>query len=203
MKRIAVGIALGLLFMAGSALAVTITTEQHVVPPSTSVEDQVVTVMVRGKTSVVTYQDTDVWPGTTIVDTDTIPDPVTVTVTVGEPPPPPPPSAPTMPGNLHADLVTTSGFRALWDSSVDPDGIANYRIYLDGLFVGQGCGVHCGWTNAWTFSGLLPATLYRVEVEAVDTLGNVSPRASMMVTTVTPVPPPPPGSGMANLWVAP
>jgi hypothetical protein len=198
MRKVLAGLGIGLLFAAGSAVAVTITTEQIVVPPVTTVEDQLVTISARGKLVTVTYQDTDVWPGTTLVDTDTAPDPVTVTVT-GPTPPPPPSSAPSAPPNLHAENITSTGFNLVWDSSTDPDGISLYRVYRDGLLVGQGCGVHCGWANSWLFTGLLPGTQYRLEVEALDTLGNVGPRSSVLVTTLTP----PATSGMANMWVVP
>jgi chitodextrinase len=127
----------------------------------------------------------------------TAPCPTTTT-----PPPPPPPTTgstvPTAPANLRTTSVTQAAVSLAWDSSSDPDGMSGYQIFRDGTKIGEGPGIHGGFTNTWNDTGLTCGTSYDYAVAGVDTTDTVGPRSTTLrVTTsacdpVTPPPPPPP-----------
>ena len=125
----------------------------------------------------------------------TAPCPTTTT-----PPPPPPPTtgstAPTAPPNLRTTSVTQTAVSLAWDSSTDPDGMSGYQIFRDGTKIGEGPGIHGGFTNTWNDTGRTCGTAYDYAVAGVDTTGTVGPKSTLRVTTsacdpATPPPPPP------------
>jgi chitodextrinase len=110
---------------------------------------------------------------------------------------PPPPSSPTAPPNLHTTSVTQSAVALAWDSSTASSGMSGYQIFRDGNKIGEGPGVHGGYTNTWTDSGRTCGKSYEYAVAGVDSSGAVGPESTLDVTTAacnnpTPPPPPPP-----------
>ena len=112
------------------------------------------------------------------------------------PPPPPPDDGPTAPANLRTTSVTQTAVSLAWDSSTDPDGVSGYQIFRDGTKIGEGPGIHGGFTNTWNDTGRTCGTAYDYAVAGVDTTGTVGPKSTLRVTTsacdpATPPPPPP------------
>ena len=111
------------------------------------------------------------------------------TTTPPPPPPtttPPPPSdltAPTAPPNLHTTSVAQTTVALAWDSSTATNGVAGYQIFRDGGKIGEGPGVHGGWTNTWNDTGRTCGTTYRYGIAGVDTNGKVGPQSSLDVKT--------------------
>jgi chitodextrinase len=119
-----------------------------------------------------------------------------------EPPPssPPPPSdsdVPTAPANLHSTSVTQTAVSLAWDSSSADDGMSGYQIFRDDEKIGEGPGVHGGFTNTWTDTSRSCGTDYDYAVAGVDKSGHVGPESTVTVTTAacdtqpTTTPPPP------------
>ena len=67
--------------------------------------------------------------------------------------------------------INTTYLDILWGQANDPDGIAKYEIYVDGVFEKTVYGED---TRRTTIYGLNPGTNYNFEVKACDTLGNCS-----------------------------
>ncbi len=112
------------------------------------------------------------------------------------PPPPSDPSVPSAPPNLHSTSVTQTAVSLGWDSSTAADGMEGYQIFRDGTKIGEGPGVHGGFTNTWTDTGRSCGTSYQYAVAGVDKSGHVGPKSTLSVptapcTTQTPPPPPP------------
>lgn len=69
------------------------------------------------------------------------------------------------PTGLHAAGMSGTGLRLAWNEATDRDGIAGYRIYMDGQPIGE---------TPETFfdvDGLVPGRTYLFQVSAVDKLG--------------------------------
>jgi chitodextrinase len=97
---------------------------------------------------------------------------------------------PATPSNLSATGATVSSLTLSWSPSTDNVGVAGYTVYVNGAKVGNPTG------TSYTFSGLACGTGYTFGVEAYDTAGNISGRASLTAaTSACPPPPPPPPSG--------
>jgi hypothetical protein len=64
-----------------------------------------------------------------------------------------------------------------WNAATDNVGVASYSVYRGGALAGPTTGL------TWTFTGLECERGYTLGVEAVDAAGNVSPRASVSITT--------------------
>ncbi|WP_375540964.1 glycosyl hydrolase family 18 protein [Paenibacillus tyrfis] len=84
--------------------------------------------------------------------------------------------APTVPGNLRSTGKTSSSISLTWDASTDNVGVTGYivsygatTLNVSGTFV--------------TVNGLRANTSYTFTVKATDAAGNVSPGASIQVTT--------------------
>ncbi|WP_433541981.1 fibronectin type III domain-containing protein (plasmid) [Streptosporangium sandarakinum] len=92
--------------------------------------------------------------------------------------------APTVPGNLRTTQVTPYSVAFAWDAASDDVAVAGYGTYLGG--VKQGVDLVM---LAQTLPGLTPDTAYVVEVDAVDTSGNRSARATLNVATPPDGPP--------------
>ncbi len=89
--------------------------------------------------------------------------------------------APTAPGNLRTDSVTTTAVALRWNASTDNVGVTSYRIYRGAAQIGTATGV------TYSDSGLTQATSYSYRVTALDAAGNESnPSSTLDVTTVDP-----------------
>ena len=109
------------------------------------------------------------------------------------PPPPPNTSVPTTPPNLHTTSVTQTAVALAWDSSTATNGMSGYQVFRDGAKIGEGPGVHGGYTNSWNDSGRTCGTSYQYAVAGVDSNGNVGAKSTLTVSTSAcdaPLPPP-------------
>jgi chitodextrinase len=104
-------------------------------------------------------------------------------------------SAPSMPSGLGATSISQTGFTFTWSASTDNVAVAGYNVYRNGSLLGPTGG------TAYAMSGLSCGTSYTLGVEARDTSGNISARATKSVSTTacsttpppsSPTPPPPP-----------
>lgn len=87
---------------------------------------------------------------------------------------------PTKPTNLSADLIGLTEILISWTASTDDVGIDYYRVYVDDI-------VQSPTTSNTTYNitGLSPNTQYTINVDAVDTSGNISPLSDdLIVTTI-------------------
>ncbi|MEX2285221.1 MAG: fibronectin type III domain-containing protein [Gemmatimonadota bacterium] len=104
-------------------------------------------------------------------------------------PPPPDTTAPGVPPNLAATVMSSTQINLSWSAANDNgggSGLAGYRVFRDG---GQIAQVTSGTT--YQNSGLTPSTQYSYTVLAYDNVGNASAQSPAVVAT-TPAPPPPP-----------
>jgi spore germination protein YaaH len=101
--------------------------------------------------------------------------------------------APAIPGGLSAIAVGSTGVALSWQPSQAVTGrIAGYRVLRNGAPVGQFT------TTSVRLGNLTPSTTYRYSVEAVDSLGYVSPESAIVsVRTGAPTPPSTPASLLA------
>jgi hypothetical protein len=89
------------------------------------------------------------------------------------------PPKPTTPGNLTVSAVTGTALTLAWTPSTDPTFAAStltYRYFLNGKLAGTG-----GPTGATI--AVSPGTTYAIQVDALNTNGVRSDRASASVTT--------------------
>lgn len=75
---------------------------------------------------------------------------------------------PVPPTNLTAEAISSSDINLSWDASTDNVGIAEYRIYRDGLEIGMST------ITSYADKGLLPLITYTYKVAAYDNAGNLS-----------------------------
>jgi len=97
------------------------------------------------------------------------------TVLLARPPDTIPPSAPT---NLRATSVNDTRVSLAWTASTDNEGVVLYQIYSGTSVVGTAPA-----STTATIASLTPKTTYVFTVTALDAAGNVSPGASITVTT--------------------
>ncbi len=89
--------------------------------------------------------------------------------------------APTAPGSLRTDSVTTTTVALRWNASTDNVGVTSYRIYRGSTLIGTATGL------TYTDGGLTQGTSYSYRVTALDAAGNESnPSSTLSVTTVDP-----------------
>ena len=91
-------------------------------------------------------------------------------------------TAPNAPTGLQATSVTESEIVLGWGAASDNVGVVGYEVS------GAGAVVSTTQTSA-TLSDLTPATEYTLAVTARDAAGNISPAATLTVTTATAMPP--------------
>ena len=77
-------------------------------------------------------------------------------------------TAPSVPSNLQATVVSTSRIDLSWTASTDNVGVAGYRVYRDGSLVASPAGT----THSDT--GLAAGTAYGYRVAAYDAAGNTA-----------------------------
>jgi hypothetical protein len=80
--------------------------------------------------------------------------------------------APSVPQNLVATAVSSSQIDLSWDASTDNVAVTGYNIYRDNLLVDTSP------TNAYSDTGLDPATEYDYEISAFDAASNESARSA-------------------------
>jgi chitodextrinase len=124
---------------------------------------------------------------------------VLVTTSRCSQPPPAPGSdneAPSAPTGIEVTAVTDTTASLAWTKSTDNVGVTGYALYADGVQVASVAG------TAYTLSGLVCGTTYKIGVDAYDAAGHRSDQVSAVVTTAacrgadTGTPPPSdPGSG--------
>jgi chitodextrinase len=85
-----------------------------------------------------------------------------------------PPSAP---GDLRRTAATHTRITVEWDESTDDVGVAGYRTYLDGELVEETTG------TSFTFEWMTCGSPHEVGVEAFDTVGRTSVRATLSTAT--------------------
>ena len=89
-------------------------------------------------------------------------------------------SAPTKPTNLSDDLIGATAISISWTASTDDVGIDYYRVYVDDIVQSPTTS-----NTAYTITGLIPDTQYTINVDAVDTSGNISPLSDDLIVTTT------------------
>jgi hypothetical protein len=93
--------------------------------------------------------------------------------------------APTPPGNFHVVSRTKSGSITLgWVASYDAGGVAGYRLYRDGSWLGTlyQAGVDLIGPVMYDRLGGRSKTAVTYDLYAFDTAGNVSAPATLVVT---------------------
>jgi hypothetical protein len=92
---------------------------------------------------------------------------------------PPDTTPPTIPNNLLSSNIEKHSFEVSWDASTDAENSVDYyNIYLDDILIGD--------TTLLNFNfgyRLAPNTEYKVEISAVDTLGNESNLSTALFVT--------------------
>jgi spore germination protein YaaH len=104
------------------------------------------------------------------------PSPELTVVTTHTPPP--------APSGLSASQITSQSALISWTPSIAVSGtIVGYRVFRDGIPVGQTA------SPEMTLTGLAPSSEYQITVNAVDSLGAISPpTAPLSVFTAEPTP---------------
>lgn len=108
--------------------------------------------------------------------------------------PPPDTTALSPPGAFAATDATQTSISVSWSASADDVGIAGYGLYRNGTSTGSTA------STSHTFGGLVCGTTYPLAVDAYDSAGNRSGRASLSASTSACSGPPPMGS--AKVFVA-
>jgi len=89
-------------------------------------------------------------------------------------------TAPSVPTNLVATVVSTSQINLSWSVSTDNVGVAGYQVFRNGVLAGTTSG------TLLSDTGLSAATTYAYTVAAYDAAGNAStPSTTVSATTLT------------------
>lgn len=99
--------------------------------------------------------------------------------------------APSTPGSFVASNLTTSSLTLTWAVANDAVGVTSYRVSRNGTTLKTVT------TPTATDSNLTPGTAYTYTVVALDAAGNVSPAATLNVTTLVPPAPIAPSNAKA------
>ncbi|MBP8695902.1 MAG: SBBP repeat-containing protein [Syntrophobacterales bacterium] len=86
-------------------------------------------------------------------------------------------TAPSVPANLQAAVVSTSRIDLSWTASTDNVGVAGYRVYRDGSLVASPAG------TSYSDTGLAAGTTYGYRVAAYDAAGNTSAQCAAVNAT--------------------
>jgi chitodextrinase len=105
-------------------------------------------------------------------------------------------SAPTIPANLQATVVSSSEVRLTWTASTDDVGVSGYRIYRDGSLIGTSTGL------IYSDTGLSAATTYGYRVAAYDAAGNASSQTDALSVNTGDTTPPTVPAGVAATAVS-
>ena len=96
---------------------------------------------------------------------------------------PPDTTAPTVPAGLVAVAVSDTEIDLHWDASTDDFGVAQYRIYRNGVQIAT------SETTSFASTGLARSKKYTYTVAAVDASGNVSAKSAPASATTNAGPP--------------
>ncbi|MBI5734049.1 MAG: hypothetical protein HY973_03870, partial [Candidatus Kerfeldbacteria bacterium] len=104
-------------------------------------------------------------------------------------------TAPTVPANLSATAVSSSGINLSWSASTDAVGVTGYKIYRNGSLLATSN------SQLTTFSdtGLAASTSYSYTVAAYDAAGNTSAQSTSANATTQAAP----VGGSANYYISP
>ena len=86
-------------------------------------------------------------------------------------------TAPSVPTNLQATVVSTSRIDLSWTASTDNVGVTGYKVYRDGSLVASPSG------TTYSDTGLSAGTTYAYRVAAADAAGNVSAQCTAVNAT--------------------
>jgi hypothetical protein len=86
-------------------------------------------------------------------------------------------TAPTAPGALSVSATTRTSIGVSWTQSTDNIGVASYRVYLNDAAASETQG------TTYSFANLVCGRSYSVAVDAVDAVGNRSPKATLSTQT--------------------
>ena len=86
-------------------------------------------------------------------------------------------TAPSVPANLQATVISTSRIDLTWTASTDNVGVTGYRVYRDGSLVASPSG------TSYSDTGLSAGTTYAYRVAATDAAGNASAQCSAVDAT--------------------
>ena len=86
-------------------------------------------------------------------------------------------TAPSVPANLQASVISTSRIDLTWTASTDNVGVTGYRVYRDGSLVASPSG------TSYSDTGLSAGTTYAYRVAATDAAGNASAQCSAVDAT--------------------
>lgn len=92
-------------------------------------------------------------------------------------PPPADTTAPSVPTNLSASAVSSSGINLTWTASTDAVGVTGYKIFRNGTQINTSA------TNSYSDSGLSASTNYSYTVSSYDAVGNNSAQTSSASAT--------------------
>ena len=88
-------------------------------------------------------------------------------------------TAPSIPTGLTVISVTASSVIIIWQPSTDNIGVAGYKTYRNGVYIGTNS------TTSYNNTGLLPSTTYNYTIAAYDAAGNTSAQSvSVSATTL-------------------
>jgi chitodextrinase len=85
--------------------------------------------------------------------------------------------APTTPGNLISQTLSTTAIKLSWTASTDNIGIAKYNVYRNNSLIATTSSLN------YTNSGLTASTTYRYKLSAVDTSGLESTKTATVTAT--------------------
>jgi chitodextrinase len=88
-------------------------------------------------------------------------------------------TAPSVPTNLQATVVSTSRIDLTWTASTDNVAVAGYRVYRGGSLVASPAGA------SYSDTGLAAGTTYSYRVAAYDAAGNTSAQCGAVSATTT------------------
>ncbi|MBI2669681.1 MAG: DUF2341 domain-containing protein [Candidatus Yanofskybacteria bacterium] len=91
-------------------------------------------------------------------------------------------TAPSVPTNLTATVISSSQINLSWTASTDNVGVTGYRIFRNGIQAGTSV------TTSYNDTGLTPSTAYSYTVSAFDAAGNVSGQSTMVGATTLSLP---------------
>ena len=86
-------------------------------------------------------------------------------------------TAPSVPTNLQATVVSTSRIDLSWTASTDNVAVTGYKVYRDGSLVASPSG------TTYSDTGLSAGTTYAYRVAAADAAGNVSAQCTAVNAT--------------------
>ena len=106
--------------------------------------------------------------------------------------------APSTPGNVSAQVSSSTQINLKWDASTDNIGVAAYEVYRQ---TGNGAPAKIATVTNLSYgdTGLSPSTSYSYYVAAKDAAGNTSQKSNTVQATTQAKPQPPANNKMGTL----